>query len=275
MVVKLTTLEQELLRRFRAAYQGIPPDWAWPYPPPIPLVGSKYAPGRGLLVYASAENLHGLAKRCPPHDPRWCSFSGEAAWVRYRHRYEVAGRQSCGFFPEVGMKPVNDGGLLCAAWFVIACGGQRCPPTPRELLDRIAVTNWCKFVLCNPCRNQDYAGDLQKLAHSRPLVEAELDVLRPRFAIVPKSVFLGHGEVREGMTRASPRTTFIPVMQFNGRVINTHLKRHDAEGPRLAVEWAGTPLAEWMSQVRNMSRSHAWRFIAHLSEVMAASLPQG
>jgi hypothetical protein len=40
--------------------------WAWPFKPPVPLVGRNYKPGKGLLIYASAENLSWLSKTTAP-----------------------------------------------------------------------------------------------------------------------------------------------------------------------------------------------------------------
>src|SRR4051794_40336565 len=76
------SLTHTVVTRFRATSTG-PPTWAWPFHPPVPMVGGVYRPGTGLLVYAGAENLSWLNKADPP--PR---FTTEQAWDRYRVWYE-------------------------------------------------------------------------------------------------------------------------------------------------------------------------------------------
>lgn len=105
-------LADALVRRFSNTFTQ-PPSWAWPFVPPIPFVGRNFQPGRGLLVYASAENLSWLYDQGVPS-----YFRGSDTWNRYRVQYESNGRRSQEFFPRVGVKPVTDGGLLVAALFV-------------------------------------------------------------------------------------------------------------------------------------------------------------
>ena len=49
-----TGMEKQLIRRFKSTFTTIP-DWAWDFKPSIPLIGQQYKPGKGLLIYASAE----------------------------------------------------------------------------------------------------------------------------------------------------------------------------------------------------------------------------
>ena len=75
---------------------------AWPFKPSISLVGKNYEPEKGLLIYASAENLCWLNNTTVPE-----RFKNENAWNRYRVEYEQSGRASTDFFPVVGIQPVT------------------------------------------------------------------------------------------------------------------------------------------------------------------------
>ena len=44
-------LVAELVKRFKTIHTT-PPKWAWQFKPSIPLIGEKYKPGKGLLIYA-------------------------------------------------------------------------------------------------------------------------------------------------------------------------------------------------------------------------------
>jgi len=266
--VRLTALEAELLYQFRLA-ECSSPSWARPYPPPIPLVGVAYAPGQGLMVYASAENLTWMDRDKKRTSPRWESFCEDTAAVRYWHQYQNQDLQEGKFFPDVGMAPVNNGGLLCAAWLAsYHCDGAA-PSSPAELLRGIALANWCKLVV-DEDRNVDYARDIAKLRFSLRFVEIELTALRPKIVIMPKTI-LRHGEIRETMQRASPRTRFVGLMQCNARAVNIHLNDLDEDGQRLRRRYAETPLACWMTHVRRMKLNNAWRFLAHAERELVPS----
>ena len=71
------TLVAKLVKRFKTIYTGTP-KWAWQFEPSIPLIGKKYKPGNGLLIYASAENLSWLNGQELP-----ARFRGERAYNRY------------------------------------------------------------------------------------------------------------------------------------------------------------------------------------------------
>ncbi len=91
-------------------------------------------PGRGLLAYASAENLSWLNRQSPP-----ARFTGADAWNRYRVRYEAIGRKSDEFFPDVGIQPVTNGGLFAAGLFVSERLGLPTCARPRTFLEMIEV----------------------------------------------------------------------------------------------------------------------------------------
>lgn len=252
------SLADTLVRRFQATFTE-PPSWAWPFEPSVSLVGHNYEPGRGLLLYASAENLAYLnAQQPPPY------LSRPDVWNRYRVQYEQLGRVSGDFFPYVGIQPVNDGGLLAAALFVAERLGLPTAEKPREFLETIAVTNWCKFTI-KAERNVDYIGNLAKLTQSLPFVVGELAELQPAVVLLPKQLWRRE-VLRAAMRGASPRTRFLPVPQFNSTVVNTHLQGYTERAGQLWNEMSGAPLAEWMANLRRFKEENAWRYIAFLDE---------
>jgi len=277
----LSELEAQLLPQFQGLFAragGQPPCWARRLddgsliPPVLPLVGRRYTCERGLLVYASAENLSWMRRKASPGSPRWASFhSPERAWVRYRDQYENPCLQDDDpeSFPDVGIQPVSDGGLFCAALMLWTHLGYPQPESPRDLLEQIAVTNWGKFVVDSP-NNKDYAGSPDKLCESLPYVKKELAVLRPRMVLLPKVV----GEqppLLKAMCEASPDTRFVRALQFNATVVNTHLARLDGEGQLVRSRYAGSLLASWVQRIRRINQANAWRYLAHLEKALADS----
>lgn len=250
-------LEEELISRFMATHKG-PPVWPWRYAPSIPLIGRGYKPGRGLLVYASAEYLSWMRNR---RHRRWQFFKEPIAWNRYRAQYESLGQEPDPFFPDIGISPVTNGGLLAAALFV--AHARRLPKAqkPCGFLEKIAVTNWYKSGVHSRRRQ---AGR-EKLEKSLPFVEHELKELRPKVAIVPKTIWDRAG-VKIAMREASPKTEFLPLYQFVPWVVNKHLERYSSRPKRLRGQPAGRPLAKWMVKLQKLNEANAWRYIAYLKE---------
>lgn len=190
-------MKTELIERFKDTFKH-PPKWAWQYEPSIPLVGKRYKPGKGLLIYASAENLSWFNSE--PAPPR---FLKEKAWNRYRICYEHEGRTSKTFFPDVGIQPVTDGGLFAAGLFIAQKMGLPTRKTPRAFLETIAVSNWCKYSI-RAENNVDYIKNLPKLTES---LAFRFHDIRHTFA----SLLLQQGEslhyVKEQMGHASIQTT--------------------------------------------------------------------
>jgi hypothetical protein len=253
-----TALRAHLVSEFRGLHSR-PPGWAWPYAPSIPFVGTGYAAGTGLLVYASAENLAWMHGTGIPE-----RFTSARAWDRYRAVYEDEGRHSDRFFPIVGMAPVEDGGLLAAAVFIAGKLGLPTADAPRALLETLAVTNWCKFSIRSGT-NQDYIDKPEKLAESLPYVVAELAALRPAVAVVPRSLWQ-QPLLAAAMRGASPRTRYTAVPQFNTTVVNCQRTMTDchAHGQALRERLQATPLGEWMRHLVGFKEANAWRYIAWL-----------
>jgi len=249
-----------LIQRFKDTFTDMP-KWAWPFHPPIPLVGRNYKPGKGLLIYASAENLSWLNKRDAPN-----CFVTDEAWNRYRVQYERDGRNPKDFFPDVGIQPVTDGGLFAAGRFVAERTGLPLRKTPRAFLETIAVTNWCKFSI-RSANNRDYINDTQKLTASLPFVVGELALLRPAIVLIPKQLWTD-AIFQAAMRGASPRSKFLPIPQFNSTVVNCRLGKFDPAAKRLRKRLADTSLHRWMDQLKRMNLDNAWRYIAMLDELL-------
>ncbi len=264
-VAKPVQFDREFINRFKLIrrHEAIP-GWAWPFEPPIPLVGQHFELGRGVLVYASAENLRWLHREAVP-----ARFTSDDAWNRYRVRYEQAGQPGDGFFPDVGIQPVSDGGLMCAALFAAQRLDLPQADAPRTFLQQIAVTNWGKFSIRSEDRNRDYAYDPRKLVESLAYVVTELTLLQPALALVPDTIWR-HRMVRQAMRGASPSTLYAPLPQFNATVINCHLVELSKAGRRLASEFTRSPLATWMQHLRRINHEDAWRYLARVDQALSA-----
>lgn len=251
-------MQTALIQRFKDTFSGTP-KWAWPFKPSIPLVGKNYKPGKGLLIYASAENLSWFNESTPP--PR---FSGNKAWNRYCVVYEQSGRCSNTFFPDVGIQPVTDGGLLAAGLFVAGKYGLPQCTKPRSFLETIAVSNWCKFSI-KSASNRDYIYDVKKLTASLPFVVGELVLLRPVVVLIPKPVWR-HPILQAAMRGASPKSWFLSVPQFNSTVINCHLGKYEHAARQLRERLTKTPLGRWMENLHRVNQANAWRYLALLDK---------
>lgn len=253
-------MQDLLIQRFKDTFTDMP-KWAWPFHPPIPLVGRSYKPGKGLLIYASAENLSWLNKRDAPD-----CFVTDEAWNRYRVQYEQEDHTPKSFFPDVGIQPVTDGGLFAAGLLVAEHAGLPFRKTPQAFLETMAVTNWCKFSI-KSTTNQDYLRDTKKLTASLPFVVGELALLRPAIVLIPKQLWTD-AIFRAAMRGASPRSRFLLVPQFNSTVVNCKLGRFDLAAKRMRKRLADTPLHRWMDQLKRMNRDNAWRYIAMLDALV-------
>jgi len=260
------TLANELIQKFKDIFEKThnnrPPDWAWPFKPSIPLVGENYKPGKGLLIYASAENLSWHNNK---DNPLHQFFTGDNVWNRYRLQCEMIGRNSEDFFPYVGIQPVNDGGLLAAGLFTATKYGLQHEKNPRSFLETIAVTNWNKFSIRSPGKNEDIRG-IKKLTASLAFVVAELMVLQPAVVLIPRTVWR-HLKLQAAMQAASPQSEFLDAPQFNATVVNCHLGSYEEKARQLRKDWQGKPLARWMSNLCGINEGNAWRYIAMLDGI--------
>jgi hypothetical protein len=259
----LASLSSTLIETYKQIHSrdGVP-SWAWNFPPSIPLIGKDFEPGKGLLIYGSAENLSWMNRK--PIPPR---FLNDHAWNRYRVVYEEEGRGT--FFPGVGIKPVSEGGLLSAGLYISERFGLPVSPNPHDFLEQTSVTNWSKFTIKSET-NEDEVKDPTKLARSLSYVVSELMVLRPAVATLP-SAFWKNPLIHAAMTGASPHTCFIPLYQCGSRVINRHLKDRIGEAERCRRLSKGTALEKWLMNIGKRIGIDPWRYIAHVAEILGRS----
>lgn len=256
-------IQGELIGSFHALYEG-PPAWAWPYPPSIPFIGNQFEPGRGIFIYASAENLSWMTSGQIPE-----RFQTEAAWNRYRAVYEAEGRVSDSFFPDLGIAPVSNGGLLIAGLFVALRLGLQTMNSPRDFIETIAFSNWAKFSIRQQT-NKDYIADIGKLTCSLPFVIAELCRLRPAVTLIPKAVW-SHPILRAALRGAYPYTRFIPIPQFNAQVVNCHLARYETAAKMLRESVETATFSTWVGRISNLNKEHAWRYLVYLDIMLEST----
>jgi hypothetical protein len=138
--------------------------------------------------------------------------------------------------------------------------------TPRPFLEKIAVSNWCKFSV-KSTGNKDHIYDTKKLTDSLPYVIGELALLRPAVVLIPKPVWV-HTIFQAAMRGASPQSKFFPIYQFNANVVNCHLKEYDHSAIELKSKLANTPLVLWMENLKRINRDNAWRYLARISSLI-------
>jgi hypothetical protein len=258
-------LAHSLLDRFQAGVTA-PPLWSWPFSPSIPLVGKQFQPGRGLLIYASAENLSWMNRSEVPK-----RFTTDVSWNRYRAHYDAVGCSATSFFPDVGIAPISDGGLLTAGRFIAETLALPSANNPRDFLERIAVSNWCKFSIRSAGANLDYISEPKKLACSLPFVVGELAVLQPAVVMVPAAVWR-HPLLSAAMRGAAPWARFLPVPQFNATVVNCHMGKFGESARQLREQMLGTAISEWMDRVRGFRAENAWRYLAALNSYLVIDI---
>ena len=287
-------MEQQLVERFnviKRAYEI--PDWAWPLNPSIPFIGEDYEPGKSLLIYASAENLteyktpeiadrfarEKSKTRLSTKDgiPKW--FLGKDSWNRYRARYKQKGSTDDNFFPEVGIQPATDGGLLVGGLYISQKLGLPVEVEPRDFLEKIAISNWCKYTdfSCSKednagnekkPRNKDYAGKIQKLKESLLFTMNELSVLKPKVVLLPETIW-EQKLIKVNMKIASPETRFLPAYQFNQQAANLPIMQgYEQAANDLEQSYNDPILDEWLNNIRRLSKFSAWKHLAKIEEAI-------
>jgi len=121
--------------------------------------------------------------------------------------------------------------------------------------------------------NQDYINDTKKLTASLPFVVGELALLRPAVVMVAKPLWTD-AIFQAAMRGASPRSRFLPVPQFNARVVNCTLGKCDRVAEQLRKRLANAPIDHWMGQLKRVNQNNAWRYIAMVMSWLPAHLPR-
>jgi len=248
------SLRTKLLERYQDLHRVNGwPAWAFQVVPPTPLVGQDYVRGEGLLVYGSAENLSkGRVK-----------VAAAEKWERHREHLEQWKREGAAGFPHMHCKPIQDGGLLVAAAFVLSISGRPVNRSRAAFIEAIAVGNVGKFAIAaHP--NKDYAGNGLKLADSVPFLQADLELLQPSILFLPKSAWGGIGNELRPYLKG---TRIVAAYQCQPRVINVHLgTNYDGRAHELASQYQDAPWKYWFGDLARSLKRGMWRYLAHVEE---------
>jgi hypothetical protein len=270
-------LVDELKARYRLihgakGYPKLTAATAFDVPPSIPFVGREYLPARRLLVYGSAESLSWYSRQ-PGGFPEW--LLDDRARDRHRLVFEKwqseAREVEATPFPNVHIQPVNDGGLLIAAAFVESLGNRPGPDEPVDFIESIAVGNFSKFAIkdstnVDPGRNEEW------LAWSLPYVEADLELLKPRWVLVTKST-AELKSVHSVLRRHLKEEQILSVMQCQPKNVRFHLGRFHAAGEALmngsSMATGGRPnWHRWLEAFNEsvMKRHEVCTYLAHVED---------
>ena len=239
MDAKVNKLKEEYRKIFQ---KNEKPDWAVkkhqnsadPVRPSIPFIGREYqnAPKK-VLVYASAENLTFYCDE--KYDSNYLD-NDKYAENRHRNKFEETKED---FFPDIHIGPMNNGALATAVLYICTKFlGFDLPERikPAEFYEKIAVANYCKFSIHDK-KNKDHANDSGKLECSKEYVKADLEVLKPDYIILPKTIYDNNEWIISDYAKDN-NIKCIPIMQINQTTINCHIKKYSKKMPEGAVhDW--------------------------------------
>ena len=263
-------MAQRLVAQYKSLCSGIPA-WAYQLEPSIPFIGSEYTTSRPrIAVFASAENL--TKYECNPAS-RPAYVRDNRRWNRHRAcATDHASGEDAGFFRQVHIAPVEDGGLMCAA-LLIAERSTKQPPhkDPRAFIETLAVANVCKYSIATRTRgkNIDYAGKADLVAESLPYFRADLRALRPDILFLPKTIYQ-QPPVRAVVDEELPSVLVLAVPQFVGAVVNCHLSHHDTRAQQMLRERRGTSLDTWVSNVSGYRKENVYRYLVEVEDTWGA-----
>ena len=236
--------------------------------PAIPFVGKHYfkqPKGQRVLVYASAENLTWLDPNV--ENDYYCSFE---AMHRSRKNFE-----GDSFYPNVHIQPINDGGLLIATNRVMRFFFQKeYDEYPREFIERISCANYGKFTIMDSDdgnmsdeknrkkrKNIDYASNPKLLDFSKEYVKADLEILKPDYIIMPKTMYF-KGKQELFLKSTAPNATIVKIMQINNGNVNRHINRMELPECQL------TAMEEvWKEQVHGYKKENFLKVYPYIDQV--------
>lgn len=227
--------------------------------PSIPFVGKDYfKQEHKILVYASAENLSKYDGRID---------DDKKAVNRHRWYFENESKSETEY-PNVHMQPMNDGSLAVVVLYFLEKLG--CLPsdtiTPKKLLETIAFGNFSKFSYeGNGKTNEDKATNKKILGKSIKYIESDLEVLKPDYVIMPKSIF---GTLNDDMDKIKGNAEIIGIYQINNRVINCTINRI-YKNKKVTVESLDTTIASFYEKIKykNKSKENFLSIFSYLDEV--------
>lgn len=194
--------------------------------PAVPFVGKNYFSqdkGCRVLLYASAENLTNYGEGIN-------LLATEEGMERCRRSFEDT--KNTEFFPSVHIQPINDGGLLIAAYQILKkvlgdeFDNKYGKLSPEQFLECICCSNYGKFTLVNESGNTncDYANSdgIECLGMCHDYLRADIEILQPDIIIIPSGMYYDARQKELFFERYFPSTniTIVPIYQINARVFN-------------------------------------------------------
>lgn len=267
---------EELSNRYRKIFleQGEEPNWAYHkindasklIHCPIPFVGKNYfyQPVK-VLMYASAENLS--------------KYDGyldddEVAVNRHRLFFERSVKENNTYFPNVHIEPISNGSLALCALHILSRISDVRDISPSDFLETIAFGNYAKYTICpeNKKYNVDYAGNYDYLSYSQPYVAVDLEVLKPDYIIMVRSMYLGQGKQRDFVDSHKGNAKVISIYQMSPRTINTGRLFGSYDPPASGA--LHPTVAEWYSHfcAKSISRQRFLPVFTYLDEVLEGVL---
>ena len=270
-------LENKLTEKYREVFK-LPknkPDWAVKkndgvslVHPAIPFIGKKYSEAK-VLLYASAENL-----------VRYNGYLDidSNAIKRRRDTYNLGLKErekdkDKYYFPNIHIKPIEDGSLLTAAAYILKIIGKTFQYNdPYEFIEHIAVDNFCKFSIENGNRNKDYAGKINKVRYSFDYIKADLKLLKPEIIILPKTIY-NLREVKQIIKDIVPNSLRIPIYQINSRNINhpERIKKYFLKNEKSTID--KDLLVNWQKRLKNGTNKNYNGVYTYLENVVKNVLP--
>lgn len=234
---------------------------------PIPFVGRNYERQKAkILLYASAENLVGYTGYLD---------SDDAAINRHRDFFEWSVSDPNTFFPNVHIQPINDGALAIVALYVYMRFQSVDNITPADFFERIALANYCKYTIqpenhTGRYKNQDYAGSEDYLRQSHAYLQADMEILKPDYIIIPKTIYWTD---KAFIDQVKGDAQIIPVYQMNARNINLRIKKY----PRTPVDELNPILRSWYEQlyangITGKTKENFLSVFAYLDEILQSKL---
>lgn len=205
----------------------------------IPFVGKEYCKQNNkILVYASAENLTGY-HQCVD----WDLDDDEIASNRHRVWFENSLQSESLFFPNIHIAPINDGSLILTAYYIYSkIVAEDIALKPTEFIEKITIGNYCKYSI-ESLKNTDYVKDRSKLKVSREYISEDLRLLKPKYLIMPKSIYETERSFIDGIKGDAK---IIPIYQINASTINRIIAKKYSKYDAYKLS---TSLIEWYNQL--------------------------
>ena len=210
---------------------------------PIPFVGKDYSNQKvKILLYASAENLskyHLLDEGYLDDD--------DYAINRHRSFFDASFSKPGTFYQNVHIQPITDGGLALVAFYIFCRLADAEDIKPAEFLEKISFSNYCKYTIGGIASksgksNIDYANKAEYLSHSHSYVEKDIEILRPDYIIMPKTIY---NTDRQFIDAVKGDAKIIPIYQINAKNINMRITDFPPRSPGELLP----PLYDWWNHL--------------------------